>query len=197
MGTLAVASLAGYAFARIRFRGQNVLFLVVLIGLLIPSEVTIVPLFQMFHGWGLIDTHWPLILVPIFGRAQRAGDLHHAAVLHHAARRSWRTPPGVDGLGRFAHLLPDRAAAGPPGARRGRHLHIPAQLEPLPRTDRLPVHAEKFTLPQALTQFVDAYGGPMWNVQLAAASMTAIPVLVVFVLAQRQFIEGLAHTGLK
>ena len=42
------SSLAGYAFARIRFRGQNVLFLVVLPGLLIPSEVTIVPLFQMF-----------------------------------------------------------------------------------------------------------------------------------------------------
>jgi multiple sugar transport system permease protein len=56
---------------------------------------------------------------------------------------------------------------------------------------------EKFTLPQALTQYVDAYGGAMWNVQLAAASLTAVPVLVVFVLAQRQFIEGLAHTGLK
>ncbi|WP_405096629.1 hypothetical protein [Micromonospora sp. NBC_01412] len=56
---------------------------------------------------------------------------------------------------------------------------------------------EKFTLPQALTQFVDAYGGPMWNVQLAAASMTALPVLAVFVIAQKQFVEGLAHTGLK
>ena len=56
---------------------------------------------------------------------------------------------------------------------------------------------DKFTLPQALTQFVDAYGGPMWNVQLAAATLAAVPVLVVFVVAQRQFIEGLAHTGLK
>lgn len=54
-----------------------------------------------------------------------------------------------------------------------------------------------FTLPQALTQFVDIYGGPMWNVQLAAATMTAIPILIVFVLAQRQFSEGLAHTGVK
>lgn len=54
---------------------------------------------------------------------------------------------------------------------------------------------ERFTLPQALTQFVDAYGGPMWNVQLAAAFMTALPVLVVFVVAQKQFVEGLAHTG--
>src|SRR5690606_17024365 len=49
IGTMAVAAMAGYAFARIRFPGQNVLFVVVLIGLLIPSEVTIVPLFQMFH----------------------------------------------------------------------------------------------------------------------------------------------------
>jgi ABC-type glycerol-3-phosphate transport system permease component len=55
----------------------------------------------------------------------------------------------------------------------------------------------KFTLPQALTQFVDAYGGPMWDVQLSAATLSAVPVLVVFVIAQRQFIEGLAHTGLK
>ncbi|MBX6723167.1 MAG: carbohydrate ABC transporter permease, partial [Dactylosporangium sp.] len=67
IGTLAVASLSGYAFARIRFRGQNLLFLLVLTGLLIPSEVTIVPLFQMFFKAGLIDTHWPLILVPILG----------------------------------------------------------------------------------------------------------------------------------
>lgn len=56
---------------------------------------------------------------------------------------------------------------------------------------------EKFTLPQALTQFTDSYGGPMWDVQLAAASLTALPVLAVFVFAQRQFVEGLAHTGLK
>ena len=46
--------------------------------------------------------------------------------------------------------------------------------------------------PQALTQFVDAYGGPMWDVQLAAASLTALPVLIVFVIAQRQFVEGLS-----
>ena len=51
---------------------------------------------------------------------------------------------------------------------------------------------DKFTLPQALTQYVDAYGGPMWNVQLAAVTLTALPVLIVFVIAQRQFIDGLA-----
>ncbi|MFI6456762.1 hypothetical protein ACIBF6_35045 [Streptosporangium amethystogenes] len=62
---MAVAAMAGYAFARIRFPGQNVLFVVVLLGLLIPSEGTIVPLFRMFHVLGLTDTQWPLILVSI------------------------------------------------------------------------------------------------------------------------------------
>lgn len=56
---------------------------------------------------------------------------------------------------------------------------------------------ELFTLPQALTRFTDAYGGDMWNTQLAAATMTVLPVLIVFVVAQRHFVEGLAHSGLK
>ena len=56
---------------------------------------------------------------------------------------------------------------------------------------------ELFTLPQALTRYTDAYGGQLWNVQLAAATMTAVPVLVVFVIAQKQFVEGLAQSGLK
>ncbi|NUT36928.1 MAG: carbohydrate ABC transporter permease [Hamadaea sp.] len=195
-GTLAVSSLAGYAFARIRFRGQNVLFLVVLLGLLIPSEVTIVPLFQMFHKWGMVDTHWPLILVPILGAPSvlatfimRQFFLALPGELEEAAR--------VDGLGRFATFwriaLPlARPALGAVAIFTFLHSWN-LYLEPIVFLST----PEKFTLPQALTQFVDAYGGPMWNVQLAAASMTAIPVLVVFVIAQRQFIEGLAHTGLK
>ncbi|MBX6750022.1 MAG: carbohydrate ABC transporter permease [Micromonosporaceae bacterium] len=196
IGTMAVASLSGYAFARIRFRGQNVLFLVVLAGLLIPSEVTIVPLFQIFFRFDLIDTHWPLILVPIFGAPSvlatfimRQFFISLPVELEEAAR--------VDGLGRFATfwriVLPlSRPALGAVAIFTFLHSWN-LYLEPIVYLST----PEKFTLPQALTQFTDAYGGPMWNVQLAAASLTAVPVLIVFVLAQRQFIEGLAHTGLK
>ena len=195
-GTLVVAALAGYAFARIRFRGQNVLFLVVLTGLLIPSEVTIVPLFQMFRAWGMIDTHWPLILVPIFGAPSvlatfimRQFFITLPVELEEAAR--------VDGLGRFATFariaLPlARPALGAVAIFTFLHSWN-LYLEPIVFLST----PEKFTIPQALTQFVDTYGGPMWNVQLAAAALTAIPVLAVFVFAQRQFIEGLAHTGIK
>lgn len=195
-GTMAVSAMAGYAFARIRFPGQNALFVVVLIGLLIPSEVTIVPLFQMFHGLGLTDTHWPLILVPILGAPSvmatfimRQFFVSLPGELEEAAR--------VDGLGRFGTFarvaLPlARPALGAVAIFTFLHSWN-LYLEPIVYLSS----PEKFTLPQALTQFVDAYGGPMWNTQLAAASLTALPILVVFVIAQRQFIEGLAHTGLK
>jgi multiple sugar transport system permease protein len=196
VGTMAIASLAGYAFARIRFPGQNALFLVVLTGLLIPAEVTIVPLLQMCLKLGLVNTHWPLIIVPIIGAPSvvatfimRQFFLSLPVELEEAAR--------IDGLGRFGMFwriaLPlSRPALGAVAIFTFLHSWN-LFLEPIVFLSS----PEKFTLPQALTQFVDAYGGPMWNVQLAAASLTALPVMIVFVLAQRQFIEGLAHTGLK
>ena len=196
LGTLAVSSLAGYAFARIRFRGQNALFIIVLTGLLIPSEVTIVPLFQMFNRLDLIDTHWPLILVPVFGAPSvlatfimRQFFIALPAELEDAGR--------MDGLGRFASFwriaLPlSRPALGAVAIFTFLHSWN-LYLEPIVFIST----PEKFTLPQALTQFVDAYGGPSWGTQLSASTLTTLPVLVVFVIAQRQFIEGLAHTGLK
>jgi multiple sugar transport system permease protein len=196
VGTLVVASMAGYAFARIRFPGQNALFLVVLTGLLIPSEVTIVPLFRMFNGLGMIDTHWPLILVPVFGAPcvlatfiMRQFFITLPAELEEAAR--------MDGLGRpaiFRRIALPLAKPALGAVAIFTFLHSwNLYLEPIVYLSS----KQKFTLPQALTQFTDVYQGPLWNVQLSAASMTAIPVLIVFVIAQRQFIEGLAHTGLK
>ncbi|GAA2272244.1 carbohydrate ABC transporter permease [Glycomyces scopariae] len=196
VGTLAVSSLAGYAFARIRFPGHNLLFLVVLVGLLIPSEVTIVPLFQMFNGLGLVDTHWPLLLVPVFGAPSVLATLimrQFFIALPVEVEEAGR----MDGLGRLGLYwriaLPlSRPALGAVAIFSFLHSWN-LYLEPVVFLST----PEKFTLPQALTQFTDAYGGPMWDVQLSAATLSALPVLIVFVVAQRQFVEGLAHTGLK
>ncbi|MGB3339140.1 MAG: carbohydrate ABC transporter permease [Devosia sp.] len=196
VGTMIFSSMAGYAFARIKFPGANFLFTIVLLGLLIPSEVTIVPLFQMFLKWGMINTHWPLILVPIFGApsvfatfVMRQFFIALPGELEEAAR--------VDGLGRFKIFwiiaLPlAKPALGAVAIFTFLHSWN-LYLEPIVFISA----RDMFTLPQALTQFTDAYGGAMWNIQMAAATMTALPVLVVFIVAQKQFVEGLAHTGLK
>ena len=196
VGTMIFSSMAGYAFARIKFPGANFLFTIVLLGLLIPSEVTIVPLFQIFLKWGMINTHWPLILVPIFGApsvfatfVMRQFFIALPGELEEAAR--------VDGLGRFKIFwiiaLPlAKPALGAVAIFTFLHSWN-LYLEPIVFISA----RNMFTLPQALTQFTDAYGGAMWNIQMAAATMTALPVLAVFIIAQKQFVEGLAHTGLK
>ncbi|MFB9947878.1 carbohydrate ABC transporter permease [Rhizobium puerariae] len=196
VGTMVVSSMAGYAFARIKFPFANAIFMVVLLGLLIPSEVTIVPLFQMFLKAGMVNTHWPLILVPIFGApsvfatfVMRQFFVTLPSELEEAAR--------VDGLGRFKIFRKIALPLAKPALASVAiftFLHSwNLFLEPIVFLSS----AEKFTLPQALTQYTDAYGGPMWNIQLAAATLTALPVLIVFIIAQKQFVEGLAHTGLK
>lgn len=196
VATMLVSSLAGYAFARISFPGVNAIFLIVLVGLLIPAEVTIVPLFQMFNGLGLINTHWPIILVSSLGAPSvlttfimRQFFLALPVELEEAAR--------LDGLGRAAiwwRIAMPLARPALAAVAIFSFLHVwNLYLEPTVYLQS----PELFTLPVALTRFTDAYGGQLWNVQLAAATMTAVPVLLVFIVAQRQFVEGLAHTGLK
>jgi len=196
VGTMIFSSMAGYAFARIRFPFSNALFVVVLMGLLVPAEVTIVPLFQMFRAADMINTHWPLILIPIFGApsvfatfVMRQFFITLPAELEEAAR--------VDGLSRFRIFWTIALPLAKPALAAVAiftFLHSwNLYLEPVVFLSS----PQNFTLPQALTHFSDAYGGAMWNVQLAAATMTALPVLIVFIIAQKQFVEGLAHSGLK
>lgn len=195
-GTLFVSSLAGYAFARIRFRGRNVLFVLLLSALLVPAEVTIIPLFRMMRAAGLVDTHWPLIIVPVFGAQAILGTflmrqffLSLPVELEEAGR--------VDGLGRFGlfwHVaLP---LARPPLAALGVLAFLNSWnqfLEPLVYLSS----QERFTLPVALTTYTDGYGEPIWNVQLAAATLTIVPVVLAFIIAQRHFIRGITGTGIK
>ena len=195
-GTMLVSAMAGYAFARIRFPGANALFLLVLVGLLVPSEVTIVPLFRLVNSVGLIDTHWPLIVIPVLGAPSVLATFimrQFFLGLPHELEEAGR----LDGLGRWglfwrvAMPLSRSALAAVAIFTFLKSWNL--YLEPIVYLSS----KDHFTLPQALTQYVDAYGGPMWNVQLAATTLTVLPVLAVFLVAQKQFVQGLAHTGLK
>lgn len=197
IGVLAVASLAGYAFARIQFRGRSVLFVVLLSALLVPPEVTIIPLFRLVSAFGWIDTHLSLIVPSIFGVPAVLGVflmrqffLSMPVELEQAGR--------VDGLGRFgifARIALPLAKA--PIAALAILTFLNSWndfLEPLVflRTREL------WTVPIALQSFTDPITGiPIWNVQMAATTLSVFPVLLVFFVAQRQFVQGIAGTGIK
>ena len=196
LGVLLISSMAGYAFARIRFRGASLIFLLLIGGLLIPREVVIIPLFQMMENLGLVDTHVPLIVIPLFGTQSIIGTFimrQFFVGLPQELEEAGR----MDGLSRFGIFFRIAMPLAKP-ALAALTIIVFLQtwdmfLEPLVFL-RTP---SNFTLPLALTHFADAYGSPVWNVQLAATTMMTLPVLLVFVMAQRHFIEGISQTGLK
>jgi multiple sugar transport system permease protein len=195
-GTVIFSSLAGYGFARIRFPGNNLLFLILLSSLMMPSEVTIVPIFQFMQFLKLTDSHLPLILIPIFsGTGVMATFMMRQYFLN--LPREVEESAMLDGLNRLGILwhiaMPMSRAAMAAVAILSFLNSWNLFLEPLIFIDTL----EKFTVPVALRGFTDSYGYPMWNLQLAATTLSILPVLIFFILAQRQVVESLSLSGIK
>jgi multiple sugar transport system permease protein len=196
LGTVAISSLAGYGFARIHFPGRNLFFLFLLSSLMMPSEVTIVPNFQFMQFLGLTDTHIPLILLPIIsGNGIMATFIMRQYFLN--MPREVEESAMLDGLSRVGIL---RYIALPMAKPAVASVAILAFLnswnlfmEPLIFIDTL----AKFTVPVALRGFTDSYGYPMWDLQLAATTLSVVPVLIFYVLAQRQVVESLSFSGIK
>ncbi|WP_354570164.1 carbohydrate ABC transporter permease [Glaciihabitans sp. UYNi722] len=194
--SILLSAMAGYAFARIEFPGRNALFVLMLAALMVPTEVTIIPIFTAVSALGLNDTHWPLIILPTLGPTSvvsvfifRQHFLSFPKEYEEAAR--------LDGLGRVGIFLrvamplakPAIAAVGIMAFLRSFNMYFEALIF---------LHTpEKFTLGLAITRYQDIYGEPMWATQLGAASLTVVPILVVFLFAQRQFVQGMAQVGLK
>jgi multiple sugar transport system permease protein len=194
--TILLSAMAGYAFARIRFPARNVIFLLLLSALMMPSEVTIIPNFFLFSFLGWLDSHVPLILLPVFGANGVVGTflmrqffVQLPSALEDAAM--------IDGLGRHGIFWrialplarPMMAALAILSFLYSWNLF----LEPLVFINT----QELFTLPLALSSFTDNYGLPIWHLQLAATTLAVVPVLVIYVLAQRHVVQSFTMSGVK
>jgi multiple sugar transport system permease protein len=195
IGTCLVGALAGFAFAKISFPLRNVWFLVLLSGMMIPNEVTIIPNFIWFSKLGLIDIHFPLIVPPILGAGGIFGvfllrqfyitvpkEMDEAAEIDGCTpwQTFWRimvpmTTPAFATLAIFTFLNSWEDF-----------------LDPL-----IYINSSKlFTLPIAMRLFTDT-AGTAWHLLMAASVMATLPLLLVFFFAQKKFIEGVSTTGLK
>ncbi|MCL4559217.1 MAG: carbohydrate ABC transporter permease [Chloroflexi bacterium] len=196
LGTLFFSSMAGYAFARIPFWGSASIFLLLLSALMMPPEVTIVPNFILMQTFKLINTHVPLIIIPIFGAngvmstfMMRQFFLNIPKEIEEAAR--------MDGLNRFGIywrvVLPMAKPALAAVAILTFLFSWNNFLDPLIYLNDIKL----FTLPLSLRNFTDAYGQPQWNIQLAATVMSVLPVLIFYIIAQKQVMESFTSSGLK
>ena len=191
-------SLAGYAFARMEFRGRNVIFMIILSMLFVPIQITVVPLFILFSRIGLTDTYWALIL-PVGANVtgvflMRQFFLSIPSELEDAAR--------VDGASALRILWSVVLPLARPA------LTAVAILTFLTTWNSFfwPLIAtrsdEVRTLPVGIAQFLSLRAGMVQGQQsigqsMAGAVFAALPPIIVFVILQRYFIEGIARTGLK
>ncbi|MDF2958603.1 MAG: araQ [Paenibacillus sp.] len=189
---LITSSMAGFVFARLRFRGRDLLFGLYLATMMIPAQVTIIPNFIVMRSYGLVDTHMSLILphlVSAFGTfLLRQFFLAIPTALEDAAKIDGCTPfgtywrifvplskPAMATLGVFVSMGTWNDFLGP-------LVFINTQA--------------KMTLPLGLASMQGLYSTD-WPVLMAGTVLSLMPVIAIFLLAQDFFIKGVTLSGLK
>ena len=193
VGTILSASMVGFAFARLRWRGRDLLFLATLATMMLPGTVTTIPRYLIFKELRWLDTFYPLWVPSFFGYAffiflMRQFYTTLPFELDDAARIDgcsipgiwWRiaaplTKPALTACGVFTFTATWSDFMGP-------LIYVSSQ--------------NKLTLALGLMYF----RGPRvtdWHYLMAAATLAMLPVIVLFFFAQRYFIQGIVFTGVK
>ncbi len=197
IGQVFSALVVAYGFSRMRFPGRGFLFGLCLSTMILPPQVTIIPLFLLFRRIHWIDTFYPLIVPSYFGSAfsifllrqfilSIPYELDEAAIIDGASRLSilWHI------------IIPNSGPAIATVAVFSLMGHWNAFLEPFIFLNT----NTKFTLPIGLRYLVTIPTGPGLprdNVLMAASVMTTFPVIALFFAAQEYFVQGIVTSGLK
>lgn len=194
IGTLISSSMVAYAFARLRARGKNMLFGIVLATLLLPTQVTMIPQYLLFKDFGWLNTYLPLI-VPAFGGS--AFNIFLLRQFFRGLSRELDEAVMIDGGGfatvYFRIILPLSVPV----------LATVAILELMYRWNDLigPLiylnNTSLYPISLGLANFSAAFGGTPWNLLMAASVVSVVPLLVIFFLAQKWLIQGIVISGSK
>ncbi|MHB0876303.1 MAG: carbohydrate ABC transporter permease [Anaerolineae bacterium] len=193
LGSVVSSALVAYSFSRLRWRGRNVLFFVLLSTMMLPSQVTMIPIFIMFHRLQWVNTLKPLIVPSFFGSAFYIFllrqffltiplEIDEAAIVDGANPLTiwWRIivplcQPALGAVAIFSFMG-----------------HWNDFMGPLIYLNR----GDKWTLALGLIGFQSKYYTD-WELLMAYSTMVMFPCLLVFFFFQRYFIQGIVLTGLK
>jgi multiple sugar transport system permease protein len=194
--TLLLSIPAGYALSKVRPWGGSAIFLLLLSGIFIPPEATIIPLYRMADGLGWLDTLTPVVVfTAVLTTAPIATFLMRQAFLVLPAE--FQEAATLDGAGRLRTMLQVYLPLTRPSIAAAVVLSCWYSwnqfLEPLVYLRS----QQHLTVSVALTRYLDYNGEPSWGIQMAATTLSLLPVLLVFVFAQRHVVAGLTAGGLK
>jgi multiple sugar transport system permease protein len=194
LGVLVSSIPVAYALSRLRWKGRDAVFLLVLASMMLPAQVTAVPLYVMFSKLHLVGTLWPLIVPNWFGDAFSIFLLRQFFL---TIPEEYADAARVDGCGELRILLTVVLRLAKPAiAAVALFAFLYAWndfFNPLLYTSENSAH---WTLSVALSQFHTQYQ-VQWNLTLMATLLFMAPVILVFFLAQKAFVEGVTLTGVK
>lgn len=193
VGGLLSSSIVAYAFARLRWPGRNAWFVILLSTMMLPAQVTMIPVFVLFRELNWIDTYLPLTVPAFFGGAffiflMRQFFMTIPREMSEAAK--------IDGCPEFLIFLKIFIPLSKPALATLAIFSFMGTwndfLGPLIYLN----NPDNFTLALGLRSFQTQYG-TRWNVMMAASILVMLPTLFLFFTCQRYFIEGITLTGVK
>jgi raffinose/stachyose/melibiose transport system permease protein len=191
---LVLASLAGYAFARMRFAGRQVLFYAFVFTLIVPLQVTIIPLYAVVSGLGLTNTYFALILPYAAGGLPLSIFLLRA--FFQSVPREIEEAARIDGCSELAAFWRVVLPISGPGLATVTILQFLAAWNEFLLALIFIRNPALRTIPLGLQAFFFEYSVE-WGYLFAALSMATVPVIIVYVLMQRHFITGLTAGAVK
>ncbi|WP_243633155.1 carbohydrate ABC transporter permease [Paenibacillus xerothermodurans] len=193
LGVVLSCPIVAYSFAKLRWRGRNVLFMITLAVMMIPGQVTMMPLFMLFNKLGWVGTPMPLIIpaffgVPFYIFLLRQFFMGLPDSLMDAAR--------IDGAGEFRIytqiMLPlARSAVLSVGL-----FQFMASWTDFIGPLLYLTNEVSYTLSLGLQQF-QSQKGSEWGLMMAVSTMMTVPVIILFFFLQKTFIQGITFTGIK
>lgn len=192
-GTLFTSSLAAYAFSKMRFGGKGKLFAALIGTMMIPSQITLIPMYVIFARLGWIDTHLPLIIPQVLTNAYGVFMIRQYMM---RIPRDYIEAAELDGCGPFRTFLKIMLPSCKPILMTLGLLTFVGSWNnyfyPLIvlNTDA------KFTVPLIVSSFRGVYT-VQWELLMAASTVAIAPVVILFLVAQKHFVESIALSGIK
>lgn len=195
LGNVVSCSLAAYAFARLKFKGRNLFFAIMLLTIMLPMHVIIVPQYIMFSQLGWVNTFWPIIIPKLL-----ATDAFFVFLMVQFIRglpKDLDEAARIDGCGHWGIFS---------------KIIMPLMVPAIATTTIFTfiwtwndffasliylTSPDMYTVPLALRAFLDSTGGSNWGAMFAMSIVSLIPVFLAFLFGQRFLIRGIATTGIK
>jgi len=196
IGTVSSAALVGFGFARLRSRIKNFLFMLVLATMMIPSSVTLIPVYSIYSKIGWIDTYLPLIVPAFTGGG--AFSIFLIKQFFEAIPNELVESSKIDGAGWFTIFWKMFLPNSKPVLLVVIIFAFVNSWNDFFAPLIFLINPEKFTVAIGLNTFRNSYGAAMDIAPLMAmATLSVLPILLLFVFAQKYFVQGITTTGLK